>query len=1359
MKKLFIGLTSVLVSSVLNAQNPSWILAPNYKPNMELLTAPIPLPTYGTLNNNPEDGYDGEPALRCQNIQVDKDGLILFFIIDQYVYDREGRLIEKMFGQTYFFPSTHDIAGLTEVSIIPVPGDCNSYYIVSGTDPAYDFGLSQAIVEPFYGKLEIKYDDNGNIIESCSGLEVSNDGYPMISLYTSNLFLTTSVVPNHYGVVRLATSTLRNDNTRLLFINNDREIYTYLVDANGITFQNQVINIPNATPLDMRSELEVINYGAGYRIAAPYYWASAFTNEVKISVFIADLDVNGLVIGSSEKNIHFPYLSTEPLENVPYIYGLEFAPLGEKLYISKQIVSPSFPHCLYSADLISSTPVAIEMLVPGTNSFEYSEIEMAANNEMMFVRTGNLGSLENPDAPNFATDWTFNAVPLSNYFLSTQYSGGDAPYRYSYLLQDQIDGENYTDNFEQSVQCCLDNKPYDVFNYATVSSGTWNSGGNPLNLGTGNTVTIREELRIEAGTTITIQNMILKFAPGARLVIENGNGLTQGGKLILDGTTLTVDDRCDLSAMWLGVEVWGNQSLTQGSWTSTTQGRLELKANSKIEHAFIGALASQRQSSMVEICPGVFEEVVSPSTFNNARNGGIIRSKDATFFGNQRGVQFNTYASPTTNNLSKFTNTVFEWDGLLKDPTNEPIVHARLIETRGIRFEGCDFTNLAPNLFSVGSQGRGIHASNSTFFAGSTCPIPPAAGTPCPNPDNGKFIDLYQGILANNGNYSSFTADLNIFKNCTYGIVVFSARNEVVTNNLFEIREAVYETAGLVMHNSTFYTVEANKFYELNDLAITDGTADSYGIQVDNSGEYDNEIYRNEFHNLKIGGQTERINGIAKTATNYPGAANYQMKGLKWACNDFIQDIVVADLTVVNGRMNYHQGYATGGLNQADQARRAARNRFSLNGEDPYLEHDLLVNNSGEVEYSHINAPRHALDSYTPNFVTPLQVLWNFVPITQEFNSTCPVKYKTKTKIEIKTDKAIVKVNIDELKALIDKGNTALLVQYITTWNDRNAIKNKLIEASPYLSDVVLISYINSNLPAAMLKQVLLANSQLSNEVKALLAAITLPIGTRNQINAAQTGTSERTKLINDIHYHESIYSELLRDLLSDALLDTAQTAHIDSVIIILENENSQLTKELLLEAYILKGDNSNADQVRAELVILNTDPEIIELADIQKAIRPMLSTSWALENNSNYRPQLENLRDNGLNYHVAARAKSILEMVDSLDLVPEILDLTSNHSMQIQSEEPIDYTIQQSLMISMYPNPSTGIVNFDYPNKQDGTMNIQVVDLTGKEVFQFTSNDTNGESIDLSHLKKGLYLVKIVIDNQFIETQKIDLR
>ena len=93
-----------------------------------------------------------------------------------------------------------------------------------------------------------------------------------------------------------------------------------------------------------------------------------------------------------------------------------------------------------------------------------------------------------------------------------------------------------------------------------------------------------------------------------------------------------------------------------------------------------------------------------------------------------------------------------------------------------------------------------------------------------------------------------------------------------------------------------------------------------------------------------------------------------------------------------------------------------------------------------------------------------------------------------------------IKEEIDAKRNKIVEGASQALINLMANSNSNNAVRDALMENSPYLSDEVLLAYIASNPPSGHLKQIMIANSQLSDQVKLALQASNIPVGTMNQI-------------------------------------------------------------------------------------------------------------------------------------------------------------------------------------------------------------------------------------------------------------------
>ena len=70
---------------------------------------------------------------------------------------------------------------------------------------------------------------------------------------------------------------------------------------------------------------------------------------------------------------------------------------------------------------------------------------------------------------------------------------------------------------------------------------------------------------------------------------------------------------------------------------------------------------------------------------------------------------------------------------------------------------------------------------------------------------------------------------------------------------------------------------------------------------------------------------------------------------------------------------------------------------------------------------------------------------------------------------------------------------------------------------------------------------------------------------------------------------------------------------------------------------------------------------------------------------------------------------------------------------------------------LSVYPNPVSDRLNIDY---KENISNLTVYDLSGRSVKSLTTNNSNN-SIDVSDLKSGIYMLRIETENKDVSTVK----
>lgn len=147
----------MLLVHCVQAQNPAKILAPNYSYG----AAPVPLPI-GTG----ADHYSGDTAKFSQNIQVNNQGEILFFIVDGFVYDRKGDFLgflsPEAGGPINPLFAANGYQGETLIINDPNCTNLDEFIVVTCITPGNLNGSGTNGTIPVYDKVKIAYDAFGN---------------------------------------------------------------------------------------------------------------------------------------------------------------------------------------------------------------------------------------------------------------------------------------------------------------------------------------------------------------------------------------------------------------------------------------------------------------------------------------------------------------------------------------------------------------------------------------------------------------------------------------------------------------------------------------------------------------------------------------------------------------------------------------------------------------------------------------------------------------------------------------------------------------------------------------------------------------------------------------------------------------------------------------------------------------------------------------------------------------------------------------------------------------------------------------------------------------------------------------------
>ncbi|MFN3916930.1 MAG: T9SS type A sorting domain-containing protein [Flavobacteriales bacterium] len=1246
------------------------------------------------------------------------------------------------------------IIGRSGVSIVQDPGNCKKYYIFAADGvPALQPGFGEGDVNPYYAILDLELPRSTYNTSRMGELLMYPTGETALNLSS----LPPAYNDNHgsgkNGGVMFAITPLNANKEHFIFVSTAiGNIRKYVLSPSGLTHSGQgfysldgTTLVPNTSTWDHwteRGELEVIPYNGGYRIAGTI-------KSDHNGVFVADLNASGNLIAGT----HQPFFYFEPTQQRLEIRGVEFSPSGEYLYLTHNVAANAvnfpFPVEYINISTGTSSPL-LSIPLSEAMDFRFSQLEVAVDGKLYMATADRLATLTNPNNPASAT-WNNSAISIT-------YNLSDLNFKTAYLLPNQIDGQacvtgcfDCTLNEGDKDNCCpffaeFTFEEKDPFVATTTATWSPGAGNNPFGSITGE-VYVNQDIIIPHNTVVRIQGMTFYFSPTSRVVVQRGlTNTSPGGKLILDNTVFTADNRCGECYMWPGVQVWGHNNVNQGivnlspTVHTSPQGALYMVNNSKIEHAYTGAKAyRQYPTTAIDLSHG----------------GGVIIAAGSTFRNNQRDVELRSYPFK---NISRFTLTKFTTDGLLNKPGVSIIEHAFLAEVDNINFFGCEFKNYTPELFGQ-ARGNGILALRARFFVDEQC----VNILNCSNTIPSVFENLRGGVIASSSNpLITFKVDRSRFINNFTGIFSSGINNLVVQRNQFEVYRSLapnftLNTLGLHLVTCSGYKVMENDFTEFNDPDVTTPGGNTYGIVVDNSGVLDNEIYKNTFHGIRVGGQSQKINSEVYD----PALPNPNNIGLRWKCNTFFDDIYQADLGVASGRIAYQQGHCLSHLNP-DAVKTPAGNKFSHSTFNPT--NDIWVN-TGVLSF---NYAHHADLITTPLYYTPIAVpqqCSGATPIYFDETNSCPTKIRTLPTVNlisfIGSQMQIIKDEIAIKEELIDGGDTDYLLQQISGNLPAGELKDLLLAASPYLTDDVILAYIATNPAAGHLNQIIGANSPVSSQVWNAVSAMNIPNGIKKQLSNAQTGVSAMTYLINEMDEMRVTRESYIDELLSIYLLDTLIEGRLDSVIVILREEGRLERTRQLCDAYLLDGDLTRADSTRTEIVNETGHDNFCRMVTYSIDAANHNCPAELVATDPVQRQAVEDIANDPNDRTNCVRAEAILSMAFDMNFNYQIEPLiASNHAPVFFSENKVDEWLKEP--VRLFPNPTNEELYIVINEESEYLQRVTVAffNIMGQQVYSLNApNGVQTISVMLDSLPSGIYLVAVSVNGVNISTQKVTVK
>lgn len=849
-------------------------------------------------------------------------------------------------------------------------------------------------------------------------------------------------------------------------------------------------------------------------------------------------------------------------------------------------------------------------------------------------------------------------------------------------------------------------------------------------------IKLYSDLIVKSGATLTITCKVL-MPPEGRIIVE------RNAELIIDGGEI----EGAYETMWNGIEVWGDPNQTH---ETTPPHGVVLTLNGAVIKNAKRAISTTRRDENGYLV--------------NGYHGGIVKADQTTFENNKRAVEIWPY---DFENKSRFKRCSFITSEVLPDNI-EFDYFIIMSDIEGVKIQGCEFENtrLASEVY-IEDRGFGIYSTECQY-------IVEKYSDPINGDINNQFSNLDYGIKA----MGLTSAKAPYITNCDFdfnrtGVYFSGITNGSVLSSDFQVEmfDQAYEQniyCGLYLDNSTQYHIEGNTFWHDTDSPSTE--THIIGIDVNNSGELNNEIYRNTFLALDIGILAQNNN------RNYNGT-----QGLVIKCNDFGDNNVVDpslndntyDVAVTDDGQCIYPGLKRTQGSDANPSSPAG-NRFS-HASNGILDSDF--SNQGLIRlfyYQHdaTNEPRVNLIYYNPLDISKVQTNWPFVE-----SECCPSKILVSGPGDFKAAMATNDSKVDSvdvlLDALVDGGNTQQLESEVVLSfpDDAYALHTDLMNKSPYLTNTVMVEVVNKEdvLNPVMVKEILVANPQSAKsiEVSTELANRMNPLpdymmaeieGGADTLGDKETMESNKYDFLHLMHINRNYLVSYYKN-------DTTGQSYRDTLIDFLIIESELNAKYELIFEYLFDHDLSNAN------TIVTNIPSQFVLSDEENEIYQHYQTyigflSYLMQNNkfiyeldSSQIILLDSLAVNIYTYP-GAYARNVLLFNDELNYSePYILPDSTLKFDEIDDSHFLPNLYYPAFKI--YPNPAGHYITVEY-NIESQYYNgyIEFINLEGKLIKKVElSSDKHSEVIPLGdEFKSGIYVCKIVYNGEVIESEKLSV-
>jgi hypothetical protein len=855
-----------------------------------------------------------------------------------------------------------------------------------------------------------------------------------------------------------------------------------------------------------------------------------------------------------------------------------------------------------------------------------------------------------------------------------------------------LDFENGLQNYEQDgdIIACVGNiSVYDVLppSYSITTSTNWTNKNYQIN----------RSLEIKQGG-------ILNIIGGNIRCLENSKvEVLSGGKLIIDGATLTSSTYCD-NKMWQGIYLTGDQTAHQ---SATTQPVIELTNGAVIENSVNGVFAGS---------------VENPGNVG----GGIIYADNVTFKNCGTGISMQSYhnfnpsnPSVETNNLSHIYKCTFETNAGYYNFDDKPYAGIALWDVKGIDIKGNTFINSAPESITPGYRGYGVAITGADCTIEGYCNDPFIS--PCDDLTPNTFTSLYKGIYnTSTSNNSNIKIDGNEFTNNLTAIDLRTLTDGIVSRNIINL--STKGNYGIYLNTCRGYTIEEN--------TIT-GNNNYYGIYVYNSVSLEDEIYKNTISNVNFGIYANK-NSTLQLKCNKFNYNNYHV----YATN--------------NGLYRYQGSSSLATGNEfLPQCSLTQKELYAINMDVRSISYYYFDNSVEDEEplchTSYVSLFRIENENTCPSH------LGGGLP---------------QDDAELIALRSTITGQETELASLVDGGNTQITINQIENVEEGEEIKlmNALLSKSPFLSDTALIKTAVEEevLPEVVITNVLVANPQAAKSMEVQIAldnrVTPMPVYLRDAIDQGLTLISEKEVLETGIFDNKLAKSKVISSLITKYQNDTLtdQSSEIEEILL---GENNLNYDYQLIEHYISKNKLAEAEQ------LFNSLPSKYqfsadELTEYQE-MSQLLEIEFDLENRNYFnlseiqKNTIYSLAENGIT-RASMISRGIIFLVDTVEYPDEEIVIEKTMTTNETS------TYNHKLTLELSPNPATDyfVAAYDLGTEKFSSAQFKIYNSDNQQAYnQEITISAYQLLIETTAFEPGVYVCKLYSDNIEIAKEPIIIK